>query len=337
MGEQGEKGQGAGRLGFLDSLGRLFRGKPEAALVRPEADRLEQLGADFSAALQSLQQKIDEGRRGSAPTELGPAAAPAETSEQREAARTRRREESHRAMREEIGKAHAELGTELAGEDLEALAAFVRELEQSTSAGRGSHTLLPRARYAIGEKLRVESGALAVARLVALLERAKRSWPDPTRHSPGATPEEIERSRRRRLAEVRETFLASDFERTSERMLGIVRGWGGDYPDPGSPLWQECVLEGVAAGIRGQLLREFVELLERDRDALLGAIEASVGKELAALQGVLAGGVRSLEEASEAVDGSLRVLDEMVPEMAWERVRAVSPQARGELGAARSG
>jgi hypothetical protein len=85
--------------------------------------------------------------------------------------------------------------------------------------------------------------------------------------------------------------------------------------------------------MRAQLLKDFVELLRRDRDVLLARIEKSVGNELAALQAVLGGGVRSIEQASLAVASSLRVLDEIAPEIAWEHVCAELPQARGELQA----
>ena len=326
-----ESEAGAGRLGFLDSLGRLFRRKEEVASAPTEGpSRFEQLEADFEGAIQRLNEKIEEQQRVSAPTGAGPAAVE-RTAEERAADRARRLESCHRAIREDIAKAHAQLGTGLSGEELEGLAGYLHELDAVTTPGRQSHALLPRARYAIGERLRSEAGELAVRRLVALLEAQKRSWPDPTHHRPSAPQEEIERSRRRRLGEIREVFLASDLQRTSERMLGVVRGWGADYPDPGSPLWEECVLEGVAAGIRGQLLKEFVELLRRDREALLARVETSVGKEIAALQTVLEGGVRSIEQASQAVASSLRVLDEMVPEIAWEHARSQLPRARGEF------
>jgi hypothetical protein len=172
-----------------------------------------------------------------------------------------------------------------------------------------------------------------VARLVALLQRAKLDWPDPTHYRPSAKPDEIERSRRRRLAEVREAFLAHDLERAAERTFGIVRAWGGDYPDRGSPLWEESVLEGVAAGIRGALLKEFVEVLRRDRELLLSRTEAAIGKELAALQGAVASGVRSIEQANAAIASSLRAIDEVVPGIAWEHLRSQLPSARGELTA----
>jgi hypothetical protein len=234
-------------------------------------------------------------------------------------------------MREDIEKMHARLGTGISGADLDALRGLLEELDADEAAGKSSHDLLPRARYAIAEKLRAESGELAVARVVALLERQKMGWPDPTRPSPTATPEEIERSRRRRLADVRRVFLADGFARTAESLQGIVKGWGSDYPDRGSPLWEACVLEGVAAGIRGQLLREFVELLRRDREQLLGEVEGLVGKEIGALQQAMAGGVHSLEQARRAVESALKVIDEVLPGIAWERIRTELPAARGEL------
>ena len=325
--------QDDGKLGFLDALTGLFRRKEAPPPAQPRGPgRFEQLEADFETAVRRLHEKIEEQRRTSAPTGASLAPAPvAQTAEERAADIERRTESAHRAMREDIEKAHAQLGTGLSG-DLEALAGFLRELESVTSPGRHSHAMLPRARYAIGERLRLESGALAVTHLVGLLTAQQRGWPDPTRYRPSASEEEIERSRRRRLGEVREVFLGQGFEKTADRMLGLVRGWGADYPGRGSPLWEECVLEGVAAGIRAQLIREFVELLRRDRDVLLAQVEAAVGKEIQALQGVLEGGVRSVDEASRAMASSFRVLDEVAPEIAWEHVRSQLPRARGELG-----
>jgi hypothetical protein len=134
---------------------------------------------------------------------------------------------------------------------------------------------------------------------------------------------------------VREAFLAQDQERAAERTLGVVRVWGGDYPERGSPLWQESVLEGVAAGIRGALMREFVELLRRDQALLLSRTESAIGKELTALQRAVASGLGSVEEANAVLMHSLRAIDEVVPEIAWEHLRAQLPSARGEgeLGA----
>jgi hypothetical protein len=323
-----------GKLGFLDSLGRLFRAKePEAsAPAAPAADSFAELEARFDAVLRDVREKIAAQRRGAEAPDAGPRG---KTAGERAAEREARIAACHRAIREDIEKMHARLGSGLAASDLDAIADFLKELHADASQGKDSHALMPRLRWAIASRLRAEAGALAVARIIALLQRAKLDWPDPTHYRPSATPEEIERSRRRRLAEVREAFLAQDLERLAERTLGVVRAWGGDYPERGSPLWQESVLEGVAAGIRGALMREFVERLRRDQALLLSRTESGIGKELAALQRAVASGLGSVEQANAVVMHSLHVIDEVVPEIAWEHLRAQLPSARGEseLGA----
>lgn len=220
--------------------------------------------------------------------------------------------------------------TGLARADFETLAAYLEEIAALADSGRNSHDLLPRARFVIAEKIQREAGELAVAHLVELLERKKMSWPDPTSYRPSAQPDEIERSRRRRLAEIRESFLNQPLTRTAERMLGIVKTWGSDYPERGSALWEETVLEGVAAGIRGELVKESVEALRRNRDLIMERTEAAIGKELDVLQQVLSQGVTSFEQANQAVASSLAVLDSVFPELAWEYIRSQLPRARGE-------
>jgi hypothetical protein len=319
------------KLGFLDSLAGLFRGPAKLETPPPEAaSRFDSLQADFEAAIRGLHEKLAAGRG-----QTGSTGARGEsqrrTAHDRAAESLRRMEAAHREIREDIEKMHGRLGTKLRSADLDELVGYLRELQTVSNEGKDSHTLIPRARYAITARLWHEAGELAVASLVSRLGREKLDWPDPTRHSPFATPEEIERSRRRRLAEIREAFLAESLEKAADRMLGIVRSWRSDYPDRGSPLWEETVLEGVAAGMRGQLVREFVETLRRNRDQLLVRTEELVGKELGALQKVLQGGITSIDQANQAMASALRVLDEVVPGIAWENVRAQLPEARGEV------
>jgi hypothetical protein len=78
-------------------------------------------------------------------------------------------------------------------------------------------------------------------------------------------------------------------------------------------------------------LKDFVELVDRDRDLVLSRTEAAIGKELAALQAAVAGGVHSIEQANTVVASSLHALDEVVPELVWQHVRSLLPQARGEF------
>jgi hypothetical protein len=246
MGQQ-EDSQ-TGRSGFLDSLGRLFRAKPEpsappAPAPRSNLDTLE-------TAVRALNERIEQQRNSAAAGGRTGASVRGQTPEDVAAERGRRIEVAHRAMREDIEAMHAKLGTGISGADLDTIAGLLLELDAMVAADKGSAEMLPRARYAIGQKLRAEAGELAVLRVVTLLQRQKIDWPDPSRPPASATPEEIERARRRRLADVRRAFLGDGFVRTAETLQGIVKGWGADYPDRGSPLWKGCVLEGVAAGNR---------------------------------------------------------------------------------------
>ena len=322
--------ENTGRLGFLDALSRLFRPKgPTAPPPQPEPQGggFAKLEADFETALRRWREKIPEQA-----TTAGPALPEHQkTAAQLAAERERRIDICHRAMREDIEKMHARLGTGLSPADLDSIDALLRDLDADAIKGKDSYSLMPRLRFTVGTRFRLESGALAVARLIAVMERANVPWPDPTHDDPIATAEEIERSRRRRLAETRESFLAQDFKKTAEQMVGIVRTWGEDYPDRGSPLWQATVFEGVAAGIRGQLLKDFVEIVDRDRNVVLSRTEAAIGKELAALQTAVAGGVHSIEQANAVVEQSLSALDEVVPELVWQLVLSLLPQARGEF------
>jgi hypothetical protein len=323
-----EKSAGEGKLGFLDSIAVLFGRKqePEAPVSQAPAGAFGKLEADFEAALRELDQKVEEARRAARPAAREAGTARAARSDDRE----KRLEAVYQAIREDIEAMHVQLGTGIGSAEMNALTESLTELETLSAAGRDSHELLPRARFAIANRLLRESGELAIVHLTTLLERADIGWPDPN-YWPRATPEQLEQSQRRRRAGVRESFLAQGFGRIAERTLGVVASWGTDYPDRGSPLWQETVLEGVAAGIQGHLLEEFVEVLRADRELLLGRIEASIGKQVSALQEVVEKGVHSIDQATQAVATSLRALDELVPELAWDHLCTKLPQARGEF------
>jgi hypothetical protein len=190
-----------GKLGFLDSLGRLFRGKQEEVAAAPQAaSGFVRLEADFEAAIRGLNERIEQQRREAPPATPG-ARSTQMSAEERAAEKLRRIATAHQAIRGDIEKMHVRLRTGISGADMDAISDFLTELDGIATAGRNSQELIPRARYAIAERLRIEAGELAVARLVALLQREGFGWPDPTHHHPKASSEEIERSRRRRLAE----------------------------------------------------------------------------------------------------------------------------------------
>jgi hypothetical protein len=328
---QENEGRGVG-LGFLDGFARLFRARAEETAAAPPGEApgqgepaLEAVDAEFESVLEALHAAIEAqraSRRG-----LAAGTGFARVVDQRPDPK-RTMEEMHRAMRADVLAKHAELGTGIGDRDLEALASFLGEVETFSEAGRQSYKIFPRARYATLKRLWSEAGPLAVARLIALLQERHATWPDPIRSGSHGSVEQIEAARRRRLADVRESFLAMDYARTALRMVGIVTGWRDDYPDRGSPLWEETVLEAVACALRARLVLHAVDVLRRDVDVLLARVREAIGPEVVALQRLVAGGVNSLEQASQAVAGAMRVLDEVVSDMAWEHVQAELPELR---------
>jgi hypothetical protein len=307
---------------LINAMGHLFGGEPERAAPEPGGD-LGAMATDFDAALRALNQRVAQQQRES----QRPGVGMAQLSDQdRAGEREARQQRAHRTMREDIERMHDTLETGLATPDLDALVAFLQHLQKLSSAGRCSHALLPRARHAIAERLRTGAGELAMARLVTLLHGQGLAWPDAAPPHPRATPEEIEVSRRRRLDQLRKNFLTYDFARIAERLQGVVSGWGGDYPERGSPLWQESMLKGVAAALWAKLLQDCVELLKRKQKELRSLAETAVSRELAALQAAVVRPSASAMETTEAIASSLRVIDEVVPEIAWELVAGALPE-----------
>ena len=318
----------AAGLGFLEKLKHVFYGREtNTAAPDPAGEALAALEQEFESAIGEIQERV-ESLRDSRPGDSG--GSTHASAADREAARTARLAKIHDRMRADIEKMHARLGSGIGSGDLDRTLEGLAELDQISRAGYDSHDLLPRARHAIAERLRKEAGELAVERLRTLLERDQQTWPDPTHYRPHASEEEIERSRRRRLAETRETFLAQDFARIAQRAVGIVSGWGADYPEPDSPLWQECVLEGVGAGIRGELCLACLETLRQNADALVAGCEEVIGKQVEGLRGQLDAGIRSIGAANRAVGSALTAVDVVTPDVAWRLVVEKLPRARGE-------
>src|SRR6185436_2307078 len=201
---------------FLDSLIGLFRDKPgEAPPTNPNKDRdFEAQRANFDAALRDLDEKAEEHRRQRAAAFSAPGVGRS-TAEERAAERERSIADIRQTIGKEIGSMHEKLGTGVST-DLEALSASLEELALEVDAGKDSHELIPRARARAVQRLQKEAGELALTRLEVLWRRQNLEWPDPTHHDPWAQPEEIERSRRRHRAEVRESFLGQSLSRTGK-------------------------------------------------------------------------------------------------------------------------
>ena len=309
--------------GLIGSLGQLFRSRDAKASERARAvGGFAKVESDFETMLAALEERIERQQSLACRTD------PQSIGQDRAAEKLRRKAEAQRAMRADIEAMHARLRTGLAHADLNDISVFLRSLAEFARTGRDSHALLPRVRHAVTDRLRAEAGPMAMDRLLARLKRRSLTWPAPAHLHPGASHEAVEAARRRRIGSVRAAFVEYDLERIAERAQGIVWGWGADYPDPGSLLWRESVLVGVAAAIWGRLLQHFVELLRQDADLLLARIEELIGAKLPVLHAALDAETASTSKAQEALASSLRVLDEIIPEIGWQLVSARLPRVR---------
>jgi uncharacterized protein (DUF2267 family) len=89
-------------------------------------------------------------------------------------------------------------------------------------------------------------------------------------------------------------------------------------------------LEGVAEGLRARLSTEFIDLVRENKEVFEARTEELVGEPFDVLQRSLESGVDSIDDASRAIAATFRVLDEVIPELAWEYIHAPLPHARVE-------
>jgi hypothetical protein len=163
MTQQGEGREGG--LRFLDGLARLFHGRAEKPAAAPPAEApgdgepaLGPVETEFEAALRALHATIERAARQPARARRGHGRRPGRSPGPAEAAhgggaprdpRGRRREARRARDRDRRGRPRR-------------TAAFLGELETFAAAGRGSHKIFPRVRYAIVERLwRVNASAAA--------------------------------------------------------------------------------------------------------------------------------------------------------------------------------
>ena len=167
-GDPHERQGGCGPARVSRSVGPAVSGKGEAPAPpqpEPQAGGFAKLEADFEMALRGLREKVAEQAATAGPA----AAAYRRTAAEVAAEREHRIDECHRAIREDIERMHSRLGTGLSPTDLDSIGALLRDLDADATEGKDSHALMPRLRYSVATRFRLESGALAVARLVALL------------------------------------------------------------------------------------------------------------------------------------------------------------------------
>lgn len=300
--------------GFFDALRHIF--SPAEKETPTPQDDFAAAQAPFNQALQRLNAKIEELQRDNSGARGGAGATAASAEE-----KLRRTALLHAAMRSDILALHRQLRTGIDAAELERLAAFMKETGAMAAAGRKALEVLPRCRHSVLLRLQREAGVLAWAELERLCAEAGVAWPETTHRDPLDTETEFEELRQKKYEENRAAFLDDDILRSGQLLLGIENAWKSDYPERGTPLWQQLALDGVGSALRARLLRHYYERLLQLREAILARAASTVGRELEELDRTVGTGVVTLQDAHRVAASSYRILDEVIPDIAWEMIR----------------
>ena len=312
MGENQDGGRG-----FFDALGRLFvpgRSRDDGRGKVVVNDFAATQGA-FNQALQRLNAKIELLRREGETNADSPVLTAGAAED-----RLRRMARQQAAMRDDILSWHRQLGTGIDDAELARLATFMQATGKQVAAGEAALEVQPRCRRSILLRLQKEAGELAWSELERLCAAAGASWPETLRRDPLDSPETFERLRRDKRQENRAAFIDDDVLRSGQLLLGIESAWQSDYPERGTPPWQQLALDGVASALRARLLEGYFARVLSLRDAILARAVAQVGPELEALNRTVGAGVVTLEDAHRVAASSYRILDEIIPAIAWEMI-----------------
>jgi hypothetical protein len=127
---------------------------------------------------------------------------------------------------------------------------------------------------------------------------------------------------------MRKNFINNSIHQSSLLIVGIVDVWKSDYPEDDSDLWKSVVFEAVATALRARLMHLFTTRLRHDREFIENKTTELIGSKVAELNQTLQGGVTSINDAHRVVSSSLKILDEVIPALAWEHLQQVVPEAK---------
>jgi hypothetical protein len=302
--------------GIFEAISQLF-GKsstpdPEAMEKSPSLAEMENA---FNAALQQLNGKIEELQRQKLQPVSGTVLSPAAHAEERE----RRMNAAHARILADILAMHSKLATGIDPPTLDALATFLKDCAEKVAEERSVPAVMPCCRSSILRRFHREAGGGAWGELAERLTSQNKAWPETTQRDPVEGEEAFEQRRQIKYREMKDDFVNYDLARSAELIRGIERAWQADYPEPSTPLWRELVLEGVATALRARILQGYYQRLLANKEKIVDRTAGLIGRELGALQAALAEkNLTSLEDAHRVAATSSRVLDEVIPEIAWQ-------------------
>lgn len=301
---------------IFDAISQLFGKSPQPDVeVAGKSSSLAEMENSFNAALQQLNGKIEDLRQQKLQAGSNTMSSPAAHAEERE----RRMGESHARILNDILAMHRKLVTGIDPPTLDALATFLQECVEKVAKEHSVPEVMLCCRSSILRRFHHEAGGVAWDEMERQLAAQNEAWPETTQRDLIEEEPAFERRRQLKYREMKNDFVNYELARSAQLIRGIERAWQADYPDPGTPLWRELVLEGVATALRARILQGYYERLLANKEKIVTRATELVGRELGALQAVLAEkNLTSLEDAHRVAMTSGRVLDEVIPDIAWQ-------------------
>lgn len=316
-----------GSFDFVDRLIDLFHHPDAEPAPSADAPKLSSLNQQFENALGTLQQIIEQRKREM--ERSGSSGWKGTLKVEKEEVKKAREEKIQKLILDDIEQTHSSLQTGMGSNDLVRLREFLIKAAEIASTGEQSHEILPRCRFSILNRLHLEAGFLSLKELDTFLGQQGASWPVTVPRDPTLTPAEAQEVIKRNQAQRRKEYLNYSINKSSFLIVGIVEAWKSDYPEPGSALWNSVVLEAVATALRAKGVERFSQKLRHDRAFIENKASELLGEKVSELNQSIQEGVTSLSDAHRVVASSLKILDEIIPELAWEHLQKAFPELKG--------
>ena len=320
---QASNGRG-GAFDFIDRLINLFH-HPDMQKPLAKSKTEISLNEQFKASLTALEETIekqqhqkDHGKQFGWKRTL---------MFEDEESKKHKEQKIHEKIRIDVESAHQRLHTGISSHDLELLKGYLVHAAETVSSGQKSHEVLPRCQAAILKRFHYEAGFLALDEMEDYLDKQKEAWPTIFPRNPALSSDEAQAIVKRNQIKLRKNFLNYNIHQSSFLIVGIVEVWKSDYPEANSDLWKSVVYEAVATAFRAQFMRLFTTRLRQDRQLIEKKVTELIGAKVTELNRTLQGGVTSLNDAHRVVSSSLKILDEVIPDIAWQHLLKVLPEA----------
>jgi hypothetical protein len=323
------------KAGFLAGLSAIFHSSDQKE-AQQKGNTNTTLNSEYTAsareldnAMKSLKLKIEK-QRDELSSQTGKTySAGADETDQSQNTKDLKLKNLHLSisqMQSSILEIQNRLGITRTSDDSKSMEEFLTNISKQLD----EEDLDSRIRKAIMQRLQRELSLVSWNVLMGLMEQKGMVWPEPGGIIPGASAEDKANATAYRLSEAGSTFLGQNLENSIKGMRGVVSAWKS-YPDLSSWLWQEVALRGAGCYIRCYLLKAAVEKLQADKDTIRSTANKMLEENISKINSLLQAGVRSLEDAEKVAKGADLVVQNFIPDLAWEHAKPVVDNKVSEL------